>query len=490
MPRRKRGRRKRILILVICVILLAALIAVFVSVQVKQNRMNQMVQALDAYHGVFMPNIYVNGVAVGGLKPEEAIEKVYTALNDRQNSWRLTLTYHDTAVSQLDYAALGIQSDRQEAHGLLEKAYYLGKSGTTEENYQTLLSLQQTPYQVESSWSQLDESRLDWILDTIIAKIEREPQDAYLVYFEPEDWNNPFGIQPESSGIHVDRDALKEQVLHYAANGTSGLLEIKTEVVLPSVTEKMLRSNLVLRAEGITPVSKSSTDARTDNIRTAFYHYNGVIAQPGEKVSFNNLVGPRTMENGFQYAIEYAEGMNSWGVGGGSCQASTTVYLAALKAGLKIVSRTSHSDQVSYTTFGQDATVYYSSNRKIDLVFENTSGAPIYIAARVENVTKSTYQCVVRIYGAPMNGVTYALRTETVEILPAPEEPTYEKDTNHQYVTYKDEEPYLVREARDGFINETYLQRYENGVLVEETFISRDVCKERAALYMTGTKTR
>ena len=47
-----------------------------------------------------------------------------------------------------------------------------------------------------------------------------------------------------------------------------------------------------------------------------------------------------------------------------------------------------------------------------------------------------------------------------------------------------------MRKPRDGFVNETYLQKYLDGQLIEETFVSRDVCKERGAVYAVGTLDR
>ena len=95
------------------------------------------------------------------------------------------------------------------------------------------------------------------------------------------------------------------------------------------------------------------------------------------------------------------------------------------------------------------------------------------------------------IYGPKLeDGVSYTLRTDTVETLPAPLTETYQKDTDHTYVTYKDEEPYLVRKPRDGFVNETYLQRWEGNALVSETLVSRDTCKPREEVYLTGTMDR
>ena len=76
-----------------------------------------------------------------------------------------------------------------------------------------------------------------------------------------------------------------------------------------------------------------------------------------------------------------------------------------------------------------------------------------------------------------------------METIPAPLTVTTIKDTNQQYVIYKDEE-YEARKARGGYINETYLQRWENGVMTEETLVSRDTCKAREAVIYVGTQNR
>ena len=47
-----------------------------------------------------------------------------------------------------------------------------------------------------------------------------------------------------------------------------------------------------------------------------------------------------------------------------------------------------------------------------------------------------------------------------------------------------------MRKARDGFVNETYLQKWKDGQLIEEKFVSRDTCKARGAVYAVGTLNR
>ncbi len=482
------------------VFMLLAVVGVVVFVCINNNRIKKeqeayqaIVDEVNAVQGVFLPNIYVDGICVSGMEPQEAIDTVVDAVNERQNSWSVSITYQGHTFTTLNYSTLGITTDISQVYSLLQEAYAYGHTGTVEQRKKELdyFSQLSSPYHLYTTQTSANTAQLDQILSQIKTYFTREPADAYLVYFYPQSWDDPFGVQPEVYGSTLDIAPVKAQIMDMLANGVSGNVELEPQMTKPNVTEADVRKNITLIGEATTPVSKDSTTARTDNIRIALGRYHGLEVDVGETISFNKLVGPRTMENGFQMAIEYANGLNSWGWGGGVCQASTTVYLAALSANLKIVSRTSHSDAVSYTEFGQDATVYYSNGRKIDFSFRNNTTGKIYIMARVEQVKRNTYQCVVKIYGPALpDGVKYTLRTETVETLMAPLTPEYQEDTQQQYVTYKDQEPYLLRKARDGYVNETYLQKWENGVLVSEELISRDTCKARAALYLTGTKTR
>lgn len=489
-PPNRRLRRGYLLVLLAALILFGGIFIVISVRQAGQER-QEMIRTVQQYQNVFLPNTYVDDIPIGGMTAQEGLDAVLAAVEKRQNSWNLDLNYQGYRITTLNYALLGIQTDIAQVYEQMRTAYSRGHVGSNEDRFRDIQQAQNTPYSIYTSQSAMTESTLDALLNQLQAYLEAAPSDASLVFFSPEtNWDDPFGIQPEVYGRHLDIIPLKAEILHKLAAGESGVLELRPDNVAPVVTEADIRKKVSLRAEGVTPVASASTTARTDNIRVAFSRYNGLTVNPGDKVSFNQLVGPRTIENGFQYAIEYANGLNSWGIGGGVCQASTTVYLAVLQSGLEVLERASHSDAVSYTTFGQDATVYYTGSRKIDFSFRNSTNSPIYVAARVETVKKNTYQCVVRIYGEDMGPVKYTLRTETAEVIPASLIEEYQKDTNHDYVTYVDEEPYLLRKARDGFINVTYLQRWENGVLVAEKELSRDECKARGTLYLVGTEQR
>ncbi|MBR5109047.1 MAG: VanW family protein [Clostridia bacterium] len=455
--------------------------------QEEKARLQALSDAVSPYNETFLPGIYVDGISLGGMTAQQGIDAVLAQIKDRQTGWNLGLTYRGHLFYTLHYSDFGVSTDVGSVYALLEPLYRKGKLGTLEERKAEMDAVAQEPIHAYTTESEMTDDRLDSILSQIQAELTTAPQDAYLAYFDP-DAADPFVIQPEQYGSALDVAAVKEEILERAAEGKSGTLEFQPASVAPGVTTQDIRNQVTLRSKATTPISSASTEDRNSNIRNAFSFLNGKTVAPGERLSFNKVTKERTLKNGYKYAIEYVLGMEELGIGGGVCQASTTMYLAALLSDLQIVSRISHSDPVSYTTFGQDATVVYGRH---DLVFKNNLNGTIYITAKVVEKKKNSLECQVCIYGPKLeDGVSYTLRTDTVETIAAPLTETYQKDTSHTYVTYKDEEPYQVRQARDGFVNETYLLKWKDGELIEEKFVSRDTCKARGAVYAVGTLNR
>jgi len=167
------------------------------------------------------------------------------------------------------------------------------------------------------------------------------------------------------------------------------------------------------------------------------------------------------------------------------CQASTTIYLAAVRANMNITHREPHSDKVNYTDYGLDATVNYDG-KKIDLTFRNTTGSDVYIMAYLVRAN-GRWNCKVDIYGeAHEPGVTYDLIAETVEVLPAPVDPEYVEDEDGTHIMYIDEEPVVKRKASDGVIVETFKVRYVDGVEAERTYVARDTYKAKSQQLWVG----
>ena len=127
----------------------------------------------------------------------------------------------------------------------------------------------------------------------------------------------------------------------------------------------------------------TSLEARTrgqkSNARLAAQRVDGVTLESGEVFSFNRHVGPWTPDRGYVIApVSYdGELVADWG--GGVCQTSTTLYNAALLAGLEVAERRRHTWAPRYVPPGRDAAV---AQFEIDLKLRNPYPWPVRIRAR------------------------------------------------------------------------------------------------------------
>ena len=79
--------------------------------------------------------------------------------------------------------------------------------------------------------------------------------------------------------------------------------------------------------------------------------------------------------------------------------------------------------------------------------------------------------------------------SETVEVLPKPEEAVLVKDEDGENVIYEDETK-LRSKGRDGYVVEAYLVTYTDGVETDRTRVSRDTYPARADRYWVGVTPR
>ena len=172
-----------------------------------------------------------------------------------------------------------------------------------------------------------------------------------------------------------------------------------------------------------------STSERINNIRLAAAKLDGLILLPGESFSYNDVVGKRTEEAGFQYADAYSDGQVVPELGGGICQVSSTLYSASLYARMKTLSRTNHYFKVGYLDYGMDATVSWGGP---DFKFRNDRELPVKLAAYLNEDEGSL---VVEIWGTDFDGIKVQLRT-TVEPVYDNEYPDVQ--IGNSVVTYSD----------------------------------------------------
>jgi len=120
-------------------------------------------------------------------------------------------------------------------------------------------------------------------------------------------------------------------------------------------------------------------ESQAHNAKLCLTKLEGIVIKPGETLSFNKVIGSWSRDQGYRRApVSYGGTLiDSWG--GGVCQTSTTLYNAALLAGLDVEERHRHHFAPSYVPPGRDAAVAYPN---IDLKIRNPYDFPVTISTK------------------------------------------------------------------------------------------------------------
>jgi vancomycin resistance protein YoaR len=153
-----------------------------------------------------------------------------------------------------------------------------------------------------------------------------------------------------------------------------------------------------------------SSPARTQNVRLAANALDGLELAQGEELSFNRQVGPRDIEHGYQPAPVILHETRQMQTGGGVCQVASTLFVAALVAGLSPVERWRHSTPVDYIALGEDATIAWGAK---DLKMRNDLDQRVRLRAEVLGSTLT-----VRIEGEAELPQRFELETVERETTP------------------------------------------------------------------------
>lgn len=184
--------------------------------------------------------------------------------------------------------------------------------------------------------------------------------------------------QPAKVGRKLDVTATMKRLQEQLQEGKVETLELViNESAQPTITDKDLVSITSILGSFTTYFDGSNT-SRAHNIHLASQKIHQTFIPTGGIFSFNQVVGERTPEAGYDDAPVFMGGRLVPGIGGGICQVSSTLFNTALLSGMDIVERDTHFAPVSYIPVGLDATVAWGY---IDFQFKNPYAHPIYVIA-------------------------------------------------------------------------------------------------------------
>ena len=262
-------------------------------------------------------------------------------------------------------------------------------------------------------------------------------------------------------GVAVDRKTLETAIA--SLSETNDSIKIPLEIISPSVKIGDLKADVYSDILGTCTTTFSvGNENRNDNIELATSFLDEIIIAPGEIFSFNKTVGNCGLESrGFKEATIYANGGIAQGIGGGICQVSSTLYVAALYANLEIVERYNHAYTVSYLDPSFDATISYPY---LDLKFKNTREYPIKIVVAFNPAGKLT----ISIYGTRQE-VEYEVELES-ETTSISEYKTIYSDDNNLSVGQQ----MVKQNGQNGCSSICYKILSLNGQTISKTLMSRD----------------
>lgn len=452
-------KKKYLLLGVLAIALLVTAGFAYQSYREKRAQEQWIAHMTDTVErSTFYEGIFLDDVPLSGLTLQEASDQFQKAAEERLANLRVELTYEDQSwvFTHEDIQAQIDWEDR------LDELFQLAREGQLEDRYNEVEEIREKGVREETTLT-MDIAKIRGDIEEIAESLAIQPVDADITFYPNE--KEKFSLSPEQAGQIVDAQALYQSAENILSSEQPGKIAIE-----PIVAEANVRmADLEKATSKIVTFStsmKGSTENRMSNIGLALKKINGTKLNPGEVFSFNETVGKRTEKAGFKLAgVIKADKSLQDGIGGGICQASSTVFNAVSLSGLEIVERYHHSFPVSYLDAGLDATVSWGG---ADLKFKNDRDTPIFIRS-YRNGTKA----YVEIYGEPVpNNGKYKLTTKVTETIKAPE-PKRVEDKKGEFVTKPGGE-YEYAKSRMGYKVNTYRVLIENGKTVSSELFVRN----------------
>jgi vancomycin resistance protein YoaR len=365
--------------------------------------------------------VSIGSVEVGGMTREEARKAVQDDASATFEKISFGTGKEGFSVGGDD---LGIEVNAASA---VDKAYSVGRRGNAFQHLSDSLRSYLGGVRVDLD-AGYDKDKATSALKEQAEQFNREPKNASFSVTDKgkvvvEEAENGRILDQEETLANLER-ALKNMSGQVAiAEGPTPKPEVSTAEVQNYKPKEVI-------GEYKTDFLWDSNPNRQFNMKLAAKAVNDTVLAPGEVFSFNEL----TKSLDYKEAKTFSNGGIGVANGGGLCQVSSTVYMAANYAGLEIVERHPHYAVLPYIKPGFDATVWFGENGwgAQDMKFKNTTDGYVVVREWVDDkgflnaqilgrpTGKKVEMSTKEIYEDPVKGIkwtTYKKVTKDGEVI-------------------------------------------------------------------------
>jgi len=366
-----------------------------VEIKLDSNKLNAL---QDEWQKTIKDPPFVGGVNVDG----SSITPLYPRAGSRLDRTRVRAQLIEALRSGHDPGPLALRSelpsvDRAEVDRIVEQARAM-TSGEVVLNADTR-RLTVSPTQlgsllrvrVDGAGSKLelecDPEATHALLEPHRAEFERAAESARFVI----DKQERVHVEPGHPGTLLQDQAVARALCAAArTSAKSGDLPLSPGAE-PALSTAAAEQAGIAGLVGSYTTRHACCQPRVTNIHHIADLLDGTLVRPGDTFSVNQLVGPRTIKNGFVPAPTIEDGDMVDTVGGGVSQFATTLFNALFYGGYDILERQPHSYWFTRYPMGYDATLSYPHP---DIVFKNDTEACALIKTSYTDTT-----ITVKVYG-------------------------------------------------------------------------------------------
>ncbi|MEK7110152.1 MAG: VanW family protein, partial [Patescibacteria group bacterium] len=282
--------------------------------------------------GKIYPNVYLDNQNFG-LKSKDEIVDFYKKKSSKLNNSSVTVFFVNEPVATFSAQILGLKYDGKT---IAERAYLIGRSSNLPSRYlQKFLTIFNLRRFYFESQIEYETSGLKDFLTLSEEKYNLPAKNA-LFKFEK---GKVIEFRKESDGLKIKPNQFLSDfdkvIIGFKKDTSNKKVILDSEVIKPEIKLSDINEYGIEEfiAEGKSDFTHSIPQ-RVHNLTLAASKFNGVLIPKGKEFSFNEIVGDISSLTGYQPAYIIKDGKTILGDGGGVCQVSTTLFRAALNAGL------------------------------------------------------------------------------------------------------------------------------------------------------------